>query len=197
VLAISWMHPEWQFDRILAARNGGQRGKATTAGVRSIHGRVLVAAAALGALILFGPVAHAECGRGAACLAKSREVPSTTPKPTPPPRDTVMASPPLLATGIVLTSLGTLALVAAGGLTFDRVAGCMSTEGYQYSGDPCPVNQWVAPAVVSGAVFVAVGIPLMVLGARHRPRRQLWQPTASVAPWLGPHTAGVGFRLEI
>jgi hypothetical protein len=191
------MHHEWQRDRVLAARNGGQRGKVTTAGVRSIHGRVLVAAAALGALMSFGRVAHAECGRGAACLAKSREVLSTPPKPTPPSRDTVMASPPLLATGIVLTSLGTLALVAAGGLTFDRVAGCMSTEGYQYSGDPCPMNQWVAPAVVSGVVFVAVGIPLMVLGAKQRPRAQFLKPTASIWPWLGPREAGLGFRLEL
>ena len=50
---------------------------------------------------------------------------------------------------------------------------------------------------LSGIVFVAVGIPLIVVGANQRRHAQVSKLTASVCPWLAPRAAGLGLRLEL
>jgi hypothetical protein len=44
----------------------------------------------------------------------------------------------------------------------------------------------------AAAVFAGVGIPLMVIGGRREAG-----PTARLAPWFAPRTAGLGLELRL
>jgi hypothetical protein len=191
------MHHESELGRVSAAPNTQHSGKATTAGVRTTHARAIVAAAMLGAVMSFGRAARADCESDSPCPATPGESWST-PVPQRSAPATSTASPSLLVGGLVLTSVGALAIVVAGGAALAGGMDCaMSSGGHQDSDEACPVSPVVPLAGLSGIVFLAVGIPLIVVGAKTRPNAQVSKPAASLGPWLGPRTAGLGFRLEM
>jgi hypothetical protein len=191
------MPPKAVFEARFGRAIAEQGGKTTTPGVPRIHGRALVAAATLGALMSLERAARAECAPDAACPATSSES-SAAPAPTPPVPPTTTGSSSLLTGGIVLTSVGTLAIVVAGGAALAGGMDCALASGsHEDVGGGCPVSPAVPIAALSGIVFVAVGIPLIVVGANQRRHPQPSKVTASVCPWLAPRVAGLGLRLEL
>jgi len=94
----------------------------------------------------------------------------------------------MMTAGIVLTSLAPVGLIVTslGFLT------CVSVDGSQGSGrQTCHSDLMIGGLVITVAA-VAIGVPLIVAGARREP-----VATVRIAPWLTPRSSGVGLSLEL
>ncbi|WP_433926076.1 hypothetical protein AB3662_24425 [Sorangium cellulosum] len=115
--------------------------------------------------------------------------------PMPPARPQMRRrSKGMMVTGIVLTSLGTIALLG-GGLAL--ASACSDPECETYSEDDGGAG---AALVVGGLIFAGVGIPLAIVGGRLVPvepekRKAASAPAPSTELVLGPRYAGLRWSM--
>lgn len=89
----------------------------------------------------------------------------------------------MFVTGIVITSLAPIGLL----LTSVGMLCGLTTTG---SGDGC--RDIIFGGLVTTGIFVGVGVPLIVIGAKRDP-----VAVGRVTPWLAPHGAGVGLHFDL
>jgi len=118
-------------------------------------------------------------------------MPPAAPEPAPLPQPTMVRhSPVMMAAGIVMMPLAIGALFVAA-----------SNAGHAGSCDGSPSsqscdNEGVKDAALYTAVgLVAVGIPLIIIGAKKEPAKP--NATASFTPWATPTCVGVRLRISL
>jgi hypothetical protein len=94
----------------------------------------------------------------------------------------------MFVTGIVLTSIGTLALAVAV-LSGERQH-CSYTSGQTSCTTRPNYEAWVATGLLLGA-----GIPMLAVGGQKVPNRPA--PRAALTPWLSPYSAGLSLQLAL
>lgn len=97
-------------------------------------------------------------------------------------------SPGMMAAGIVITSLASVGLI----VTSLGFLSCVSVDGSQGSGRQTCHSELMLGGLFFTATAVAVGVPLLLVGARREP-----VATAFVAPWLTSRSSGVRLVLEL
>ncbi|CAN94676.1 putative membrane protein [Sorangium cellulosum So ce56] len=139
------------------------------------------------------PVAAVAPGRPAAPLTKRR-------------------SKGMMVTGIVLTSLGAVAILGGGlviasapscsgdGCVYDRSSNPYADDtGYQYEEDGADAEGAGVGLVVGGLVLAGVGIPLAIVGGRKVPVQPEKQAASTPAPppelVIGPRYAGLRWSM--
>jgi hypothetical protein len=104
----------------------------------------------------------------------------------------------MMAGGIVMVSFVPVALLAAL-VANSQQSSCES--GYYYSldgsssgrGANCDrYDATIYGGLLSGAVLLGVGIPMIVIGGKKEP-----VGSAQLAPWATPHGAGLGLRFDL
>jgi len=84
--------------------------------------------------------------------------------------------------GIVLVSLSAIPM------TVGLLAATCGDSGSQN----CDASSYFLGGMAITGVLVGVGIPLILIGAKRE-----GAPTASVAPWATPHSAGLALHLQL
>lgn len=87
----------------------------------------------------------------------------------------------MFVSGIVITSLAPIGLMVASLGTL-----CGLGEGSNDCGDI------IVGGLVATGILAGVGVPLIVIGAQRDP-----VAVGRVAPWLTPHSAGVGLHFDL
>jgi hypothetical protein len=146
-----------------------------------------VTGAFLGCWLTWSLSAHAECSKITVCKGTSAQQ-----RPRPKPLSSSSAT--VVVTGVVLTGVGTIALLGGAALTIDR-SFCKSTDSYQYGYAQCSMSSLEPAAWIGGALSLAVGIPLIVIGARRR--ATALTPTATLSTWTSVTRAGFALRVEL
>jgi hypothetical protein len=140
------------------------------------------------------------------------EVPTVAPAPAPPveekpiKQDTTRRSKPLMVGGIVTTAMTPVALIVAYIFALEKTLcdvdnsnGTYSGSGtYTYPHNDC--TKYETPMYVSlaaAAGFVAVGVPMIVIGAKSVPVNPSATQEAAIAPWVTPTAAGISLRLKM
>ncbi len=140
------------------------------------------------------------------------EVPPVAPAPAPPveekpiKQDTTRRSKPLMVGGIVTTAMTPVALIAAYIFALEKTlcdvdnsTGTYSGSGsYTYPQNDC--TKYETPMYVSlaaAASFVAVGVPMIVIGAKSVPVNPTATQEAAISPWFTPTAAGLSLRLKM
>ena len=104
----------------------------------------------------------------------------------------------MMVGGIIMTSLTPVALIVAAGASLS--ASLCHVDRYDYDTgntyrDNCNNDGLIYGALVTAAVLVGVGVPLIVIGAKKEPAGM--QAKAIVAPWATPTAAGLGLRVNL
>jgi hypothetical protein len=94
----------------------------------------------------------------------------------------------LMVTGIVLTSVGSLALAVA--ILTSGARHCESDFDQTTCRTEPNYGAWVLTGVLLGA-----GIPALVVGGKKVPATNA--PRAGLAPWVSRHGAGLGLELSL
>ena len=100
----------------------------------------------------------------------------------------------MMVGGIVMTSLAPVAVAVASlawlGETFcnvdDNLAGPQRRCGY---------DSVIYGSLLTGAALIAVGVPLIVIGAKKEPADP--DATATITPWATRTSLGVGLRISM
>jgi hypothetical protein len=96
----------------------------------------------------------------------------------------------MMVGGIVITSFSGISL----GVAMVGVLCGMSLDGSQgsESGSNCDGSSLFLGGMAVTGILLGVGIPLIVVGSQRE-----GAPSASVAPWVTPSSAGLGLRLNL
>ncbi|WP_437629465.1 hypothetical protein [Sorangium sp. So ce854] len=147
------------------------------------------------------PPAAAPPGTGAAPPATGAALaPVAGPVPAPPARPQMRRrSKGMMVTGIVLTSLGAVAVIG-GGLAFASADSSDPLDGeLDYLDEGESAEDAGAALVVGGLVLAGVGIPLAIIGGRQVPVAPAKKAAAAPAPSpelvLGPRYAGLRWSM--
>lgn len=103
----------------------------------------------------------------------------------------------MMAVGIVMVSVGPLALLAAMVTSFNK-ADCENYDPlFEASGSSRGSNcgRYNTPlyvSLLSGVGLIGAGIPMIVIGGKREP-----VGTARLTPWASPHGAGLGLRVDL
>jgi hypothetical protein len=100
----------------------------------------------------------------------------------------------MMAGGIVMVAVGPVLWVIA---ALPRTSCNIQANGQVYGSgiNDCNDHTRTYALLISGAVLVGAGIPLIVIGAKKVPVAQ--SASLSFAPWVSPTTAGVDLRLDL
>ncbi len=98
----------------------------------------------------------------------------------------------MMVSGIVMLSLSPVAFLTAGIARLGKGI-CDVADERRCDDDYDPT---IYGALLTGVVFVGVGIPLLVVGAKKEPVEEE-VAKATVTPWLTPSAAGVALRIDM
>jgi hypothetical protein len=121
--------------------------------------------------------------------------PVTAPAPQAPPPTPAKGerhSTGMMVGGIVLVSLAPIALITS--LTANiQKSNCELGEAYLDGFGNCDqYDATIYGGLIAAGAFTAIGIPLIIIGARREPAQ-----TATVTPWATPHGGGLGLRVDL
>lgn len=118
--------------------------------------------------------------------------PSAPPQPTTPKPKMRRHSTGMMVGGIVMVALAPPALIVAG---FSGLLKLGCNVGDENSDRHCDdsYDPVIYGSLLSAVVLVAVGVPLLVVGAKREPD----ETTATVSPFLAPGGAGLGVRVDL
>jgi hypothetical protein len=145
---------------------------------------------------------------GAAPAPAAAAAPAAAPAPLAPVASTFVAPPVpttqrhnsgMMAVGIVMVSIGPIALLAAMVTSFNK-ADCESYDPiFDASGSSSSrdsncgrYNTPLYVSLLSGVGLIGAGIPMIVIGGKREPIG-----TARLTPWASPHGGGLGLRVDL
>jgi hypothetical protein len=99
----------------------------------------------------------------------------------------------MMAAGIVMMPLAIGALFVAAS-TAGHAGSCDSLSG-NASSQSCDKDRVTKGALFTAVALVAVGMPLIIIGAKKEPAKP--KATATLTPWATPTAAGVGLRISL
>ena len=106
----------------------------------------------------------------------------------------------MMAVGIVMVSVGPIALLAAMVTSFnkadcesyDSILDTASGSGYSSSRNCDRYNTPLYVSMISGVGLIGAGIPMIVIGGKKEP-----VATARLTPWASPNGGGLGLRVDL
>jgi hypothetical protein len=101
----------------------------------------------------------------------------------------------MMVGGIVMVSLTPVALLVSGVAAIGKGV-CEVGDDDTFSTCDDAYNPTIYGALVSAAVLLGVGIPLLVIGAKKEPADDSGA-SATISPWATPSAAGVGLRIDL
>jgi hypothetical protein len=169
-----------------------------------------------GGVLLLSSVAQAQCSKdtdckgnriceAGVCTAAPTQAGAPDAAPAAPPAQVVVlapqAQPPtpvkgprhstaMMVGGIVMVSFAPIALITSAIANVEK-HGC--EDGiYGPIRDCDQYNPTIYGGLIAAGALVAIGIPLIVIGAKRDP-----VGTATVTPWATPHGGGLGLRIDL
>jgi hypothetical protein len=156
-----------------------------------------------GGVLLLSSVAQAQCTRDTeckgnrvcearVCTTSSTLAEEPDAEPAAPPVKGERHSTGMMVGGIVMVSFAPIALLTSLVANMEKSSCEMSSVYGPSLGDCDRYDPTIIGGLVAAGALTAIGIPLIVIGARREPAA-----VASVTPWTTPHGGGLGLRVDL